>query len=112
MVYDIRFYPFAIRALDGIYEWGVRDSGKKAAKRFVNKIAKKILDLRKSPYICSVEPMLEGYPQKYRSLVAHSYFKVIYYIDEDAKIIYVADIWDTRMDPEELQSHVNMKFQN
>lgn len=46
----------------------------------------------------------------YRGLVTHPYFKVIYHIDEVSAIIYVVDIWDTRMDPEDLQRHINRNY--
>lgn len=107
MAYRIVLLPLALRRLDGIYEWGVQDSGKRAAQRFVNRIVQKINEIRKSPYVCAVEPMLANLPLGYRGLVAHPYFKVIYHIDEVSAIIYVVDIWDTRMDPEDLQRHIN-----
>ena len=79
----------------------------KAARTFVNKIYKNILNIKKYPYQFSIEPLTVETQKQWRSMVAHPYFKVIFSIDEFEHKIYVVDIWDTRMDPEDLQSHIN-----
>lgn len=43
----------------------------------------------------------------WRSVVAHPYFKIIFYIDSNTLTVFVEDIWDTRMDPEDLQYQIN-----
>ena len=110
MAFKLIYLSLATQSFDRIYYWGVQDSGKRAALRFVNKIDKKIKELKKNPYVGPVELLLEDRSIEYHSLVVHPYFKAIYYIDVESQIIYVADIWDTRMDPEDLQSHINRKF--
>lgn len=102
MAYRLIVYPRVDRVLHSIYDWGVQDSGIRAARTFVRKIVASLSDIRKHPCSYSVEPALEGMNLEYRSMVAHPYFKFIFYIDEFSKTIYVVDLWDTRMDPLDL----------
>lgn len=112
MAYSLRIHPNVSRKLEGIYDWGVQDSGTRAARRFVNNITKKILSLDKHPLQNPLEPMLEGTSIKWRSLVVHPYFKVIYFVDEQNSLVYIADIWDTRMNPEDLTYQINRLLRN
>lgn len=47
--------------------------------------------------MASVEQLLDGEPEMFRSLVVLRRYKVIYYVTDET--IYVADIWDCRQDP-------------
>lgn len=73
--------------LSVIYEWGVQDSGVRAARAFLTKIESEIKKLINAPTIGPLEVLLDDRKVKYRSLVVHPYFKVIYYIEEENNII-------------------------
>lgn len=107
MGYKLIILPRTEHRLSVIYEWGVQDSGVRAARAFLTKIESEIKKLIKAPTIGPLEILLENRKFQYRSFVVHQYFKVIYYIIEENNTIYIVDIWDTRMDPEDLQSHIN-----
>lgn len=47
-----------------------------------------------------IEPLLQERKEVFRSLVVRKNYKVIYYIQNT--IIYIADIWDCRQDPDRL----------
>lgn len=86
--YALTYHPMAQRMLESIYEWGVHDSGARAAQKFLKELVGEIKSL----------------------CVVHRYFKVIYLIDEAEHAIRIVDIWDTRMNPNDLQSHIYKKL--
>ena len=51
-----------------------------------------------------IEPLLLGRFYEYRSWVIHEHFKLIYHIIDD--VIYIANIWDTRREPQRLTENV------
>lgn len=102
MAYRLIVSPRVDRVLHYVYDWGVQDSGVKAARTFVKKLVASLSDIRKHPFSYSVESLLNGLSLEYRSMVAHPYFKFIFYVDEPSKTIYIVDLWDTRMDPVDL----------
>ena len=78
--------------------------GGKFRARFVNEFRHVLSLLRKHPRLGSVEPLLEGLPQEYRSIVFGHVNKLVYPIQQDT--ISVVDLWDTRRDPEALSTGV------
>lgn len=106
--YSLTYLPMAQKMLEGIYERGVIDSSPRVAQQFLRKLVNEIKILRDMPTIGPFEPLLQNRPQDYRSLVVHRYFKIIYLIDEREQSIRVIDIWDTRMNPDDLQSHIEL----
>ena len=104
--YTLTVTPRAEHVLDGIYEYGAQKFNDSYARKFVSGLVKQIKSLRSQPKLGFKEPMLEGHPLDYRSLVIHKFFKAIYFIDEPSKVIYVVDIWDTRMIPDNLSDRI------
>ena len=108
--YALTYHPMAQRMLESIYEWGVHDSGARAAQKFLKKLVGEIKSLCEMPTMGAFEPMLQDRSFGYRSFVVHRYFKVIYLIDEAEHAIRIVDIWDTRMNTDDLQSHIDKKL--
>ena len=54
--------------------------------------------LAANPGLGRKEPLLEGHPKGFRSIVVHKYCKLIYYVEEDG--LHIADLWDTRREPD------------
>ena len=52
------------------------------------------------PSIGAIEPLLEEYPQSFRSFVQHRNLKIVYWTEDN--MIKVALIFDTRQKPEKL----------
>ena len=60
--------------------------------------------LRHSPNLGSVDPLFRDRPIAYRSIVINGLSKQVYFIDGD--IIYIADFWDVRREPETFAAQV------
>lgn len=97
--YVLTYSQVSKEMLVHIYEWGKEDFGAVAAKRFVSLLTRDAKILKTSPYAGAREPLADGYAHEYRSLVLHSYFKFVYFVDHEHKRVHIVDIWDTRMQP-------------
>lgn len=45
--------------------------------------------------------------KEYRCMVIKPHFKLIYHIDEQKDIVYIADFWDTQRNPTTLASRLS-----
>ena len=72
--------------------------------RIQEKIDKQIRLLAVFPLMGKIEPLLLRRLYEYRSWVIHEHFKLIYHIIDD--VIYIANIWDTRREPQRLTENV------
>lgn len=84
--------------------YGAEVFGKKAAKHFFRQIKDNDARLAANPYLGKKEPLLEDQPIVYRSLIVHSHYKLIYHIEADT--IYIAALFDTRMNPASLTDQI------
>ena len=75
-----------------------------AATNIYNDIIDEAETLTKFPKMAPIEPILEDYTRKYRSLVVRKHFKVVYRIEEET--IYIAAVFDCRQDPQKLVSMI------
>ena len=82
------------------------DFGRKAEQKFKAKFREAIRLLADNPYLGPVEPLLAERAKSYRSVVVGSLNKMVYYIEEDEKVIYVVAFWDCRREPATLASQV------
>jgi len=61
----------------------------------------------KNPLLGHREATLINRKREYRALLLKNRrYKIIYYYDETKDIIYIADFWDSRMDPKRLASRI------
>lgn len=79
--------------------YGKKEFGRKAAAKMNERIESHVQALAKNPYMGTVEPLLQGRRQTYRSLVVHKLVKLIYFVDDTANRIQISDVWDTRREP-------------
>jgi len=74
--------------------------------QLASKVVLKILDdveiLCSHPKLGQVEAVLANRKQSYRYLVSSNY-KIIYSVDEELKQIKIADVFDTRQNPEKMK---------
>ncbi len=75
------------------------------ANKFKNQLQNLIKIIKQNPNIASSELSLEHETIIYKSFVIDKYNKLIYYVKGEE--IILADIWDTRMNPETLIRRVN-----
>lgn len=83
-----------------------REFGKKSKESFLQKVRETRRLLADNPYLGPVEPLLAERAQSYRSVVVGKLNKMVYYIEEDEKVIYVVAFWDCRREPDTLASQV------
>jgi plasmid stabilization system protein ParE len=62
--------------------------------------------LANAPWSAPVEPLLAGFTRTYRSCVVRHLFKLVYFVDEAANKIIIADVWDCRRNPASLKKEI------
>ena len=94
------------QALKETVAYGKEVFGEKAARNFWSDVYSYDAYLASYPYLGRIEESLAGLPFVYRSIVVHQHYKLIYRVDEDAQTVYIAALWDTRRNPNEMKSTV------
>ena len=89
----------AARQISRVYTYGEQHFGKQAAEKTHARIMEALRLLAANPRLGVAEPLLANRKREYRSLVVHKLFKIVYYMDEDKQVIYLAVLWDTRREP-------------
>lgn len=84
--------------LDEIFKYYIENAGQRIAVNLVGKIIAEPNKLLKTPEISPREELLLDRESEYRYLVCKNY-KIIYSIDEKAKLIKIADVFDSRQNP-------------
>ena len=102
MAIEIFWSQLAENKLQDIFDYYKVKAGVKTARKIVNQIVDRTIDLDKHPKIGVVEELLSDRIQDFRYLVAGNY-KIIYYINEEKQRIIIANVFDTRQNPEKLQ---------
>ena len=75
--------------------------GRRVASHFYEMVEHSISLLAVNPRMGERELLLEDRQIKYRSLLVHKHFKVVYYIDEMEDAVYIVALWDVRREPRE-----------
>ncbi|TDX87134.1 type II toxin-antitoxin system RelE/ParE family toxin [Epilithonimonas xixisoli] len=84
-----------------IFQYYKLKAGVKIAKKIVNEIVDQTIDIDKNPKIGQTEELLKDRIQEFRYLVSSNY-KIIYYINLETQRIVIANVFDTRQNPEKL----------
>lgn len=92
---------FAENIIDDIYEYYELKAGNSVALKLVIGIIDRTMGLEKNPYVGPKEILLEKRKQEFRYLVYKSY-KIIYWVNLDKNRIEIANIFDTRRNPEKM----------
>ena len=95
----VKWYIEAAGDLDKIYNYYVTRNPRVAAMLY-NKILDSVEILKTQPYVATVEQILIGYPEGYRSLVVGNY-KVVYFIEDN--LVLIVQIFDCRQNPIKLK---------
>ena len=85
--------------LRDILAYGTQEWGKNTARKMRLRIKAEVERLAKTPFIGKVEPLLEGRSLRFRSLVIHEHYKLVYHYDETTDTLRIAALWDTRREP-------------
>jgi plasmid stabilization system protein ParE len=99
----IEWSEFAKTQLRDIFNYYNSNVSLRVAQKIVGKIIASTRILSYNPLGAQREWLLEESPREYRRLIAGNY-KIIYYVKDD--VVRIADIWDTRRNPETLRRRV------
>lgn len=94
----------ALRELDIVIGQCEEEFGTRVALRFYQTITDFEVRLSANPALGYPEQFLAERSRNYRSLLIHTHFKLVYYIAKDT--IKIADLWDTRRDPDKLKKRI------
>jgi plasmid stabilization system protein ParE len=97
--------PRADEMVNEIYRFYATKS-EAAALKIVTDIRDAAERLANAPWSASIEPLLAGFARTYRSCVVRHLFKLVYFVDEAAHKIVIADVWDCRRDPASLKKGI------
>jgi len=89
--------------LDEIFLYHESKAGIRIAKKLVNGIIDRTIEIEENPKSGQVEILLRKYPQEFRYLVYKKY-KIIYWINVGKKRIEISTVFDTRQDPNKILS--------
>ena len=78
-----------------------------ANTRWNRRVGRNVLrNFRKNMALLAHQPLLSDRAKAYRSLVIHKHCKVVYFVDEEADTLVIADVWDTRREPKNLMQNL------
>ena len=97
------------RAEKELYKYlvdGFLDFGETTANRFADKVRLLNDELERFPEIGFPEPLLRDRARLYRARHIQKRFKLIYYYAKSSDTVHVADIWDSKREPQRLASRI------
>ena len=102
MELEVYWLQLAEDKLNDIYNYYSIKAGKRTAQNLINGIIDTTIGLDKQPEIGQVEISLSQRKQQFRYLVFKNY-KIVYWINYDFGRIEIANVFDTRQEPEKIQ---------
>jgi len=91
--------------IEDIFYYYRLKAGTKIARKIIIGIIETTINLDKNPEIGQIEELLKNRPQEFRYLIYTNY-KIIYWFNKDRNRIIVANIFDTRQNPEKLHKTI------
>ncbi len=101
MELEVYWLELAENKLEDIYSYYQIKVSKRVAENLVNGIVDTTIGIEKQPEIGQVETSLEHREQEFRYLVFKNY-KIVYWINYDFRRIEIANVFDTRQDPDKI----------
>ena len=80
--------------------------GRKTSQKWMHERIAFADRVAKHPESYTPEAMLADRKRQYRSCQIMDRFKIVYYYAKSSDIVHVVDIWDMRMNPENLQRRI------
>ncbi|PBJ14210.1 type II toxin-antitoxin system RelE/ParE family toxin [Flavobacterium sp. ACN6] len=102
MKLKIVWSQFAENEIDKIYNYYLEKAGIRVARKIIKEIISEPNKLINNTFSTQIEDLLIDRDNKYYYLVCNNY-KIIYSIDEEKKLIQIADVFDTRQNPVKLK---------
>ncbi|MFV0530435.1 MAG: type II toxin-antitoxin system RelE/ParE family toxin [Flavobacteriales bacterium] len=101
MELEVYWLELAENKLEDIYSYYSIKASEKIAQKLINGIVDRTIGLEKQPKKGAVELTLKHKEQEFRYLIFKNY-KIIYWINYEFGRIEIANVFDTRQDPEKL----------
>lgn len=95
---DIAFYQ-----LQDIFDYYKVKANIRTARKITTKLIDCSLSLENNPKLGRIEELLQGRKEEFRFLVDGNY-KIVYWIDEEQNLIFIASVFDCRQNPEKLKT--------
>ena len=102
MKFKIIWSDYAETQLDKIFEYYIENASRRVAKNLIQKIIAEPNRLLESPNSSQVEDLLLDRENGYRYLIYKNY-KIIYSVDEKKHCIQIANVFDTRQNPQKIK---------
>ena len=102
MKWEVVWSRFAEIQLTSIFKYHSEKASAEVATKIARNLILRVDKLTENPYIGQMEGLLSGRKESYPYLV-HTNYKIIYSVDEENKLIKVADVFDTRQNPVKLR---------
>jgi len=101
MSYQVIWSNQSENQLDSIFDYYLKHSTLKIARKIINEIIDEPNKLVKNLEIGQIEMLLKGRKNEYRYLICNNY-KIIYSLDKSTKLIKISDVFDTRQHPKKM----------
>ena len=101
MELEVYWLELAENKLEDIYSYYLIKASKRIAENLVNGIVDSTIGIEKQPEIGQVETSLKHRKQEFRYLLFKNY-KIVYWINYDFRRIEIANVFDTRQDPDKI----------
>ncbi len=93
---------FAQNQLDEIFDYYLQEAGYKIAFNLIQSIIKHPDYLAGNPKAGQLEELLKSRKPEYRYVVYKNY-KIIYSVDAELNLVKIADVFDTRQNPQKIE---------
>jgi plasmid stabilization system protein ParE len=97
------FAPEALEDMENIYRYYAEYSEIYAVDLY-NYIIEEAELLKNFPHKAQREPLLEEYPEDYRSLIVWRSYKLVYFLEKET--VNVVAVFDCRQNPEKLKKNI------
>jgi plasmid stabilization system protein ParE len=101
MELEVYWLDLAEHKLEAIYEYYSIKVNKKIAKKLITGIVNSTIGIKNQPEIGQIELNLKHREKEFRYLVYKNY-KIVYWVNYDSKRVEIANVFDTRQDPNKL----------
>lgn len=98
---EVYWLELAERKLEDIYSFYSIKANKKIARDLVSGIVERTLGIVNQPKLGAIEQSLLHQDKEFRYIIFKNY-KIVYWINHEFNRIEIANIFDTRQDPEKL----------
>ena len=102
MELEVVWTDFAESKLMDIFNYYKESASLKETSQITKEIVQASLQLEKQPFIGAKEPLLEARVKEYRYLIQGNY-KLIYFIQSDRNEVVIANLFDSRQNPQRME---------